>query len=294
MDALHIHAKVVNCCFGNGTQWISRYQYLAPVSGNSFHSIPETTVKCFLLFINFFILTIIMLFLRSLIFYIGMFLALLIWGVALRLFIIPLSSKRRYAIIIRWSYFVVWWLEQTCQVKYEVRGLENIPSVPTVVLSKHQSEWETYVFQKIFPRQTGVVKRELLWIPLFGWLLANVKPIAINRKNSYQSLQQLVKQGKQRLAQGLWIIIYPEGTRVRPNEKKRYGVGGAMLAAKAGCPVLPVAHNSGSFWLRNRFIKKPGVIKIVIGPIIEPDGKTTREINALAEKWIEETMLGLE
>ena len=235
-----------------------------------------------------------MLFLRTLLFYFGMILSLIFWTVFVVPLTFPLSYKKRYLIITQWGHFVIWWLEKTCQIRYEVQGLENIPTVPVVVLSKHQSEWETYAFQKIFPPQVWVLKHELLWIPFFGWTLASLQPIAINRNNIRQALQQILKQGKQRLAQGLWIIIYPEGTRVMPHEKRRYGIGGAMLAEQTGCPVIPVAHNSGSFWLRKRFIKKPGVIKIIIGPMIISTGKTAKEINALAEKWIEGTMLTLD
>jgi len=234
------------------------------------------------------------LFLRSLLFYIGMILALVVWCIIITPLILPLPYRRRYFIMIQWGYFVVWWLEKTCQVSHEVQGLENITKSPAIVLGKHQSEWETYAFQQIFPMQVWLLKRELLWIPLFGWALATLKPIVIDRKNIRKSMQKIVLEGKQRLAQGLWVIIFPEGTRVLPGEKKRFGIGGAMLAAQTGCPVIPVAHNSGRFWLLKRFVKKPGVIQIVIGPAIESKGKTAKEINALAQTWIEDTMVTLE
>jgi 1-acyl-sn-glycerol-3-phosphate acyltransferase len=191
----------------------------------------------------------------------------------------------------RWGRFAIWWLEKTCQLSYQVQGLENIPSGAAIVLSKHQSAWETIAFQKIFPVQVWLLKRELLWFPIFGWGLATMQPIAINRKSLRKSMQQITEQGKQRLAQGLWVVIFPEGTRVAPGEKKRYGVGGAMLAAESGYPVVPVALNSGEFWPPKGIIKRSGTIKVVIGPVIESTGKTYKEINALAEKWIEETML---
>ena len=230
-----------------------------------------------------------MLFLRSFLFYIGMILAVVVFSF-IALFILILPFRQRYQVMVQWGNFIIWWLKKTCQLDYQVQGLENIPTTAAIVLSKHQSTWETIVFQKIFPIQIWLLKRELLKIPFFGWSLATLQPIAIERNNPRQSLQQLIKQGKQRLAQGSWIIIYPEGTRVKPGEKKRYAIGGAMLAAHSGYPVVPVAHNSGEFWPVNRFIKQPGTIKVVIGPVIDSKGKTAKEINRLAEEWIEGKM----
>jgi 1-acyl-sn-glycerol-3-phosphate acyltransferase len=230
-----------------------------------------------------------MLFLRSVLFYIGLILALFVFT-PLALLMLPLPFRQRYLIMTGWARFVIWWLEKTCQVTYEVQGLENIPSQTAIVLSKHQSTWETLLFQKIFPPQIWLLKRELLWLPLFGWALATLQPIVIDRKNLRESLKQIIKQGKQRLAQGLWIIIFPEGTRLAYGDKKRYGIGGARLAEQSGYPVLPVAHNSGKFWSSKRFIKKPGTIQVIIGPVIDSQGKTYQEINTLVENWIEETM----
>jgi 1-acyl-sn-glycerol-3-phosphate acyltransferase len=233
-----------------------------------------------------------MLILRSLLFYIGLILSLFIFA-PLSLLIFPLPYRQRYLMMTGWGRFVIWWLEKTCQITYEVKGLENIPSEAAIVLSKHQSAWETMIFQQIFPPQIWLLKRELLWLPLFGWALATLQPIAIDRKNLRDSLQQIVKQGKKRLAQGLWIIIFPEGTRVKVGEKKRYGIGGARLAEQSGYPVVPVAHNSGEFWISKSIIKKPGKIKMVIGPTLDTKGKTYQEINTLVENWIEDTMLKL-
>ncbi len=234
-----------------------------------------------------------MLFLRSIIFYIGIILAVLIFT-PLGFLLYPLPYPQRYLIMTGWGRFTIWWLKQTCQLTYQIQGLENVPTVPAIILSKHQSAWETIVYQKIFPKQAWLIKRELLWIPLFGWALGTLKPIVIERKNLRQSMQRIIEQGKQRLAEGLWVVIFPEGTRVRVGEKKRYGIGGALLAEKSGSPVLPIAHNSGQFWPPKDFIKRPGTIQVVIGPVIDPSGKTYQEINALAEKWIEDTMLTLE
>jgi 1-acyl-sn-glycerol-3-phosphate acyltransferase len=234
-----------------------------------------------------------MLFLRSLLFYIGISLAILVFT-PLGLLLLVLPFRQRYRVMTQWGRFAIWWLEKTCQLNYQVQGLENIPTTPAIVLSKHQSAWETIVFQTLFPMQVWLVKRELLQVPFFGWALAVLQPIAIDRKNLRKSMQKIVEQGKQRLAEGKWIVIFPEGTRVNPGEKKRYGVGGAMLAAESGYPVVPVALNSGKFWPPKGFVKRPGTIKVVIGPVIESTGKSYKEINALTEKWIEEMVVKIQ
>ncbi len=229
------------------------------------------------------------LFLRSLLFYIGMILAILIFA-PLSLLILPLPYQQRYRIMTKWGRFVIWWLRKTCHLTYQVQGLEHLPTTAAIILSKHQSAWETIAFQEIFPNQVWLLKRELLWIPLFGWALATLNPIAINRRRVHQSMQQIIEQGKQRLAQGLWIVIFPEGTRVTWGQQQRYGIGGALLAAQSGYPVVPVAHNSGQFWRSRGFIKRPGTIQVIIGPRLESTGKNAKEINFLAQNWIEETM----
>ncbi len=234
-----------------------------------------------------------MLFLRSLLFYSGMTLATLFWTIIITPLVLPLPYQKRYFVISKWAYFVTWWLKITCSISYEVEGIENIPKSAAIILSKHQSAWETIVFQKIFPPQVWVLKRELFWIPFFGWGLKSLNPIAIRRKNLRHSMQEIIEQGKDRLAKGIWVVIFPEGTRVKIGEKKRYGIGGAMLAEKSGYPIVPVAHNAGKFWPRSGFIKYPGTVKVVIGPVIEPTGKDYKEINRLTEEWIEGTMVEL-
>ena len=229
------------------------------------------------------------LFFRSLLFYIGMILAVLIFA-PLSLLILPLPYQQRYQIMTKWGQFVTWWLRKTCNLTYQVHGLEHLPTTAAIVLSKHQSAWETIVFQQIFPTQVWLLKKELLWIPLFGWSLATLKPIAINRRQIHQSMQHIIEQGKQRLAQGLWVVVFPEGTRVALGQQQRYGIGGALLAAQSGYPVVPVAHNSGQFWQPRGFIKKPGTIQVIIGPLLESTGKSAKEINLLTQNWIEATM----
>lgn len=235
-----------------------------------------------------------MIWLRSTLFYLGLVSATLFFS-TLALFTFFLPYAIYYRIIKGWADFCMWWLKITCGLTYQVQGLAELPKQrPLIVLSKHQSAWEVIALLHLFPMQVWVLKRELLWIPFFGWVLASLKPIAIERKQLHRSLKQIVEQGINRLQQGLWVVIFPEGTRVAIGEKKRYGMGGATLAAQSGCPVVPVAHNAGTFWPRTHFLKYPGVVQLRVGPVIETQGKTPQQINQLTEEWIETTMLHLE
>jgi len=226
---------------------------------------------------------------RSSLFMVGMVPTTVLFAL-LGLLTFPFPYRWRYAVITRWTTFNLWWLKVTCNVSYEVEGKENIPAGPAVILSKHQSAFETMVYQRIFPPHVWLLKRELLWVPFFGWGLAMLEPIAIDRKAGRRALQQLLEIGTRRLAAGRWVVIFPEGTRVMPGERGRYAPGGAMLAVRSGCPVVPVAHNAGEFWPRRGFVKRPGTIRIVIGPTIDTRERSAQEVNAMAEQWIEETM----
>ncbi len=223
---------------------------------------------------------------RSLLFMLGMAISTLIFA-PLSVLTYPLPYRRRYRFITQWTRFNLWWLDLTCGLRYHVEGLEHVPTGPAVILSKHQSAFETLAFQRIFPPQVWLLKRELLWVPFFGWGLAMLEPIAIDRTSGRKALQQLLSDGKARLTDGRWIVIFPEGTRVAPGARGRYAPGGAMLAAHSGYPVVPVAHNAGEYWPRRGFIKRPGVIRIVIGPVIATQGRKAQDINAEAEAWIE-------
>lgn len=231
--------------------------------------------------------------LRSLLFNLLMFTTVTVYAVAV-LFTYPLPPLKRYAVIRHWARLQVWLLKVVCGLDYRVEGRENLPPGPAIILSKHQSSWETLAFQEIFPPQVWVLKRELLWIPFFGWGLALTQPIAIDRRARMRALDQIVDQGRQRLETKRWVVVFPEGTRVSPGERRRYGVGGGVLASRTGYPVVPVAHNAGSFWPRRGFIKRPGVITVVIGPPIDSQGKKPDEIVRSAETWIEDTMARLE
>jgi 1-acyl-sn-glycerol-3-phosphate acyltransferase len=199
----------------------------------------------------------------------------------------PFPFVKRYAFITQWARFNLWWLRLTCRLTYRVQGRNNIPAGNAIVFCKHQSAWETLALQSIFPPQIWLLKRELLWIPFFGWGLAMLEPIAIDRSAGRKAIEQLVRQGKERLAAGRWVIIFPEGTRMAPGQTGRYGIGGAVLAAASGYPVVPVAHNAGEFWPRRGFIKRPGTITVSIGPVVETRGKDAEMIREEARAWIE-------
>ncbi|MEE8222205.1 MAG: lysophospholipid acyltransferase family protein [Nitrosomonadaceae bacterium] len=199
----------------------------------------------------------------------------------------PLTPLSRYRVTSGWAHIMLFLTRVICGVRYRVLGMENIPKTPSIVLSKHQSAWETLAFQQIFPPQVWVLKKELLRIPFFGWGLAMTSPIAINRSSGKAALKQIVQQGKDRLKQGLWIVIFPEGTRVAPGKKGKYGIGGAWLATHTGVSVVPVAHNAGELWGKNSFIKRSGTITVSIGAPIDPAGMKANELNARVEAWIE-------
>jgi 1-acyl-sn-glycerol-3-phosphate acyltransferase len=205
----------------------------------------------------------------------------------------PLPRMIRYRIISGWSRLVIGLSIIILKIHWRVEGRENLPTRPSVILSKHQSAWETLAFQQIFPPQVHVLKRELLWIPFFGWGLALMSPIAIDRSRGIAALRAIARRGRERLEQGFWVVVFPEGTRVAPGERREYQIGGAWLAAASGVPVVPVAHNAGRVWPRNAFVKRPGTITVRIGPAIEAADRDPKSINAIAEAWIEEQQKAL-
>ena len=197
------------------------------------------------------------------------------------------NPVRRSRILAWYAHLVIPWLRITCGISHQIEGRKNIPDSPCVLLVKHQSAWETVALQTIFPPQTWVLKKELLYIPIFGWGLWASKPIAIDRSAKVNALDQVVTQGKQILAEGRWIVLFPEGTRVAYGQKGKYSVGGAKLAIEAGVPVIPVAHNAGRLWGKRSFLKSPGVINVAIGQPIMTDAENPRELTRQAEDWIE-------
>lgn len=191
----------------------------------------------------------------------------------------------------RWmAYYARWclaWLEITCGLRFKVEGLEKIPKTPSIILCKHQSAWETLALQLIFPPQAWVLKRELLWIPFFGWGLATLSPIAIDRSKKKKAMQQMIEQGRVRAKQGFWMVIFPEGTRIAAGKRGKYKQGGARLASDLNLPIVPVAHNAGEFWPRNGFRKYPGVVTMVIGDPILPADHAPEALTEQVEHWIE-------
>lgn len=229
-------------------------------------------------------------YLRSLLFIV----ILVIATPPLSLFILlcaPLSHQRRRRSAMPWVNMTIWLIEHLLRIDYRVVGRENIPDGPVVILCKHQSAWETIVLQAVFPLVLFVWKKELRWqIPFFGWALAVIPMIAIDRSGGRHALKQLVEQGRMRLSQGYPIVIFPEGTRAKPGQHTPYQNGGAFLAVKAGVPVLPVALNSGEVWGRNALLKRPGTVTVSIGPLIESAGLKADNLTAQVETWIETEM----
>jgi 1-acyl-sn-glycerol-3-phosphate acyltransferase len=224
--------------------------------------------------------------LRSVVFLVLQTALTVVWSIV-SLLTFPFEPLTRYRIITTWSRIVVWLAQVICGIRYEVKGLERLPHRPCIVLGKHQSAWETLAFQVFLPPQVWVLRRSLLRVPFFGWGLAMASPIAIDRSAGMQALKQTLEQGRDRLARGFWIIIFPEGTRVAPGQRAKYQVGGAWLAAKTGAPVVPIAHNAGRLWRRNAFLKFPGIITVSIGEPIDPAGLKPEELNRRVEDWIE-------
>lgn len=206
-------------------------------------------------------------------------------------FIAPfLPFRARYRLVIQtWCRCATWLAKVVAGIHYEVRGLENIPQQPCVILAKHQSTWETFFLSALFEPLSQVVKRELLYVPFFGWAMAMLKPIAIDRSNPKAALKQLAKQGDERIKQGAWVLIFPEGTRIPPGQIGKFSRGGAALAVNAGLPVLPIAHNAGEFWPKQGWAKYPGTIQVMIGPLMHAEGSGPRaiaELNERAFAWV--------
>ena len=206
----------------------------------------------------------------------------------LSVLILPLPLHTRYYLVMKWPGLMIWAARFICGVRWEMRGTEHLPDGPCVLLSKHQSAWETMFIPSHMPREVCFVyKRELHYVPFFGWGLASLRMIHINRNEGRGAFESVVSQGSQRLAEGRWIIMFPEGTRVPVGERRPYKQGGTRLAARLNVPVVPIAHNAGVCWPRNSFIKRPGLITVSIGAPIASVGKTSDALMAEVESWIE-------
>jgi 1-acyl-sn-glycerol-3-phosphate acyltransferase len=227
--------------------------------------------------------------LRSVLFFVIMTITTVIWAMACFLFA-PFPYAKRYYLTSRWNVFIIWLAKVICGIQYQVKGAENFPDAPAIVLSKHQSAWETIFLLPMTPRPlVFVFKKSLTYIPFFGWGIALLRMIPIDRK-SRDAFAQVVTQGRKRLADGQWIIMFPEGTRIAVGQKGKYKQGGTLLAIETKSVVVPIAVNAGECWPKNSFIKKPGMITVSIGKPISPDGLNSAEMMAKVENWIESEM----
>jgi len=225
----------------------------------------------------------------SIVFTFFLFVSVPVYG-TVALLTAPLPRSYTYAIAVAWVDSMFWLLRVLCRLDYRVEGREHLPARSSIVLLKHASAWETLAQIKIFPPQTWVLKRELMWVPILGWVWWLLNPIAIDRRGGGPAVQQVLDQGRERLAAGFWVMVFPEGTRMPVGETRRYGMSGVLLAQAEGLPVVPVSHNAGYFWPRRGWLKKPGTIRVVIGPAIETKGVEPRVANERAQQWIEGTL----
>jgi 1-acyl-sn-glycerol-3-phosphate acyltransferase len=227
--------------------------------------------------------------LRSLVFTTFFFATSLLYGAVIVL-VGWLPYRRRFVLARAWAWTQLTAVRLLCGLDYTVEGLEHIPAGNHISYWRHSSAWETMAQAIVFPPQAWVLKREILWIPFVGWATRLMKPIAIDRNARAAAVNQVVSQGRERLAEGIWVLIFPEGTRVGVGERRRYGMSGALLATQTGAKIVPVAHNAGRFWARRGLLKKRGTITVIIGPPIETLGRDPREVNEEARAWIDSTV----
>ncbi|HEY3645417.1 MAG TPA: lysophospholipid acyltransferase family protein [Gammaproteobacteria bacterium] len=231
-----------------------------------------------------------MLFLRSLVFNIIYVTTVVPFAVAVAV-AAPFHRELGVWFAEAWVDVVFWSLRHICRIDWNIEGLDNIPAEPGIAYWKHQSAWETLAQLKVFPKQSWVLKRELMWIPLIGQALLAIKPIAIDRKSGHTAVNQVLAGGAKRILEdGMWVMIFPEGTRMPPGTTRRYGISGALLAEKTGRPIVPIAHNAGDFWRRNAFLKYPGTIQVRVGKPMYAQGIKPEDLNREAQAWIETRM----
>ena len=203
----------------------------------------------------------------------------------------PLPYAKRYFVTSRWNVFIIWLAKALCGIRYQIKGWDNLPDAPVILLCKHQSAWETIFLLCKMPRPlVFVLKRELLYVPFFGWALGLLRMIPIDRNKGKDAFAQVVTQGRKRLADGQWVIMFPEGTRIPVGQTGKYKGGGARLAVETNTMVVPIALNAGECWGKNSFVKTPGLVTVSIGKPIAPDGRTPVELMQLVENWIESEM----
>ncbi|WP_242521561.1 1-acyl-sn-glycerol-3-phosphate acyltransferase [Motiliproteus sp. SC1-56] len=227
-------------------------------------------------------------YLRAAVFY-SVFVTANIIHSVLSLLVSPfLPFPARFRFVCSVNRLSLWWLRLVCGIRYEVIGREHLPSGgPFVILANHQSEWETLFLQLLISPQCTVLKKELLRIPFFGWALALLKPIAIDRSQRARAMKQILQQGKARLAEGIPVLIFPQGTRVPAGEVGKFNKGGAMLACSAEVPIVTIVHNAGEHWPSGRFPKTPGTIQVRVGPVIDTQGRKVDEVHQETTRWLQ-------
>ncbi len=226
--------------------------------------------------------------LRSSLYFITMIASIAIFGLAIATIGLLLPLSARDSMAAAWGSSNLWLMKVICGLKYRIQGEENLPQHAAIIMCKHQSTWETISLKSIVrPQQSWILKQELMRLPIFGWALAAIPNIPIDRSAGRHAVKQIVERGTELLKQDRVIIVFPEGTRTAPGEKRKYGIGGGMLAEKSGYPVVPIAHNAGVFWRRRGLKKYPGTIDVVVGAAFDPRGMKASEITRKVEAWIE-------
>jgi 1-acyl-sn-glycerol-3-phosphate acyltransferase len=228
---------------------------------------------------------------RALAFYFGYALITIVWATLSISFAWAMPFRARFHFVINaWTRIILAWLRVCCGIRHAIEGLDNLPAKPCIVFVKHESTWETLFVQSLFAPQATLIKRELLFIPFFGWAFWLLKPIAIDRTDARRALRALIEEGRARLEQGIWVVLFPEGTRVPVGETRAFQVGGAALAAHCEAPVIVVAHDAGNLWPAHRLRKQAGVVHVKISPPIATTGMRAKEINEAARVWMENAM----
>jgi 1-acyl-sn-glycerol-3-phosphate acyltransferase len=231
-----------------------------------------------------------MLALRSVLFLLFQAVTVVPYGI-LCLLMAPLPLHVRYRVTTGWPRIVLWAARVICGIRWQVKGWENLPNGPAVLLSKHQSTWETFFYISYMPKELCFVfKRELLWVPFFGWGIGLLKMIHIDRSQGRDAFESVVQQGQRKLDEGRWIIMFPEGTRIPRGRRGKYKSGGSRLAIRTAAPVIPLAVNSATCWPKRPWIKRPGLITVSIGPPIASDGLSPDQLSTEVEHWIEAEM----
>ncbi len=235
-----------------------------------------------------------MILLRSVVYFILFVLSVVAFGLPLALFGLVTPQRWKDLWSIGWGRTNLWLQKAVCGLGVEIEGLEHLRDGPCIVMAKHQSTWETIALRGLLPpSQSWVIKRELMWVPVFGWAMAVMHPIPIDRAAGRKAARQVIELGTEALRSGRWVVIFPEGTRVAPGTRGKYGAGGAMLAEHSRFPIVPIAHNAGIYWKRRGITKYPGTIRMVIGAPMTTDGMKASEILRRVEGWIEDTVASL-